>query len=267
MILSKPFCNHCKKPGHLRKNCRNPCALPGCTSCKGKQHRCRHCNMCPSNHETKDCRNPCALPGCTGCKGKQQHFCQICGESPSGHRSKDCPLRSTAGSGTRKNSSFAVIWTVDPYGNILVQERSKNVSSSGKISIPGGKIDKGENPEKAALRELKEETGISSKDVTPLQLILKQNHANNCVTYAYTTRYTGGKLVDGKDTKTEVARWTEQRIGKDAGARHRWLSVKEIQAHIKPNQCIEFHPAFVTQWNKCVHCISTHKLTSRFVIK
>jgi 8-oxo-dGTP pyrophosphatase MutT (NUDIX family) len=50
---------------------------------------------------------------------------------------------------------------------LLLTERSHNLADhAGQISFPGGRVDKGETVQAAALRELNEELGISSSDVS-----------------------------------------------------------------------------------------------------
>lgn len=49
---------------------------------------------------------------------------------------------------------------VDDEGRILVQRRPEGVASAGLWEFPGGKIEPGETPEAALVRELSEELGI-----------------------------------------------------------------------------------------------------------
>ena len=53
---------------------------------------------------------------------------------------------------------------VDREGRVLVQQRPANKNHAGLWEFPGGKIEPGERPEAALIRELREELGI---EVTP----------------------------------------------------------------------------------------------------
>jgi 8-oxo-dGTP diphosphatase len=68
-----------------------------------------------------------------------------------------------------------VIWVVavaliDADGQVLVQKRAANRSMAGLWEFPGGKVESGERPEDALVRELDEELGIIVRpdDLTPL---------------------------------------------------------------------------------------------------
>jgi len=58
----------------------------------------------------------------------------------------------------------------DPQGRILVQRRPQGKAMAGLWEFPGGKIEPGETPEAALVRELAEELGITvaAEDLTPL---------------------------------------------------------------------------------------------------
>ena len=51
---------------------------------------------------------------------------------------------------------------VDADGRVLVQQRSAGRSMAGLWEFPGGKVEAGEKPEAALIRELKEELGIDT---------------------------------------------------------------------------------------------------------
>jgi 8-oxo-dGTP pyrophosphatase MutT (NUDIX family) len=51
----------------------------------------------------------------------------------------------------------------DEHGCYLMGIRTGKDKDAGKWALPGGKIDKGETPEEAAVRELYEETGVRAR--------------------------------------------------------------------------------------------------------
>ena len=53
---------------------------------------------------------------------------------------------------------------VDPDGRILIAQRPAGKSMAGLWEFPGGKIEKGERPEAALIRELREELDIAVKE-------------------------------------------------------------------------------------------------------
>ena len=57
----------------------------------------------------------------------------------------------------------------DEKGQILLQKRPEGAQMGGLWEFPGGKVDNGESPEVALIRELEEELGIivSAQDLVP----------------------------------------------------------------------------------------------------
>ena len=53
---------------------------------------------------------------------------------------------------------------VDPDNRILIAQRPEGKSLAGLWEFPGGKVDAGESPEAALIRELREELGVETKE-------------------------------------------------------------------------------------------------------
>lgn len=52
---------------------------------------------------------------------------------------------------------------IDPDGRVLLAQRPEGKSLAGLWEFPGGKVELGESPEVALIRELREELGIETK--------------------------------------------------------------------------------------------------------
>jgi len=52
---------------------------------------------------------------------------------------------------------------LDKYGRILLSKRPEGKKLAGLWEFPGGKVDPGETPERALIRELQEELGIDTR--------------------------------------------------------------------------------------------------------
>jgi 8-oxo-dGTP diphosphatase len=59
---------------------------------------------------------------------------------------------------------------IDPAGRVLLQRRPENKAHGGLWEFPGGKVERGEGPAEALVREIAEELGIaiSAADLAPL---------------------------------------------------------------------------------------------------
>src|SRR5512146_2687606 len=51
---------------------------------------------------------------------------------------------------------------IDASGRVLLLRRAANSTDGGRWCLPGGKVDYGDTVEQAAVRELREETGLDS---------------------------------------------------------------------------------------------------------
>ena len=68
--------------------------------------------------------------------------------------------------------------TIDNEWHVLYEVRSETISQPGEVSFPGGRIEAGESPQEAAVRETHEELNIPTEAITVLGEIdyLVQNH-------------------------------------------------------------------------------------------
>ncbi len=61
-----------------------------------------------------------------------------------------------------KTVLVSAVALIDPDGRILLAQRPEGKSMAGLWEFPGGKIESGETPEAALIRELQEELGIDT---------------------------------------------------------------------------------------------------------
>lgn len=96
-----------------------------------------------------------------------------------------------------KEASQVVL--INEKGLVLAVSRKTNHKDFG---LPGGKVDPGETPEQAAIRETKEETGL---DITNLRLIFAM-HRDGYMGYTYLADYSG--IINYDESKeTHVVQW------------------------------------------------------------
>ena len=74
----------------------------------------------------------------------------------------DCPGGGPPPLGERRLVLVAAVALVDVDGRVLIAQRPAGKSMAGLWEFPGGKVDAGETPEQALVRELHEELGIET---------------------------------------------------------------------------------------------------------
>ncbi|MEM9726390.1 MAG: 8-oxo-dGTP diphosphatase MutT [Pseudomonadota bacterium] len=75
---------------------------------------------------------------------------------------EDCPSAGARPEGPVKLVTVAAAALVDPDGRVLIAQRPADKSLGGLWEFPGGKLEAGETPEAALVRELQEELAIST---------------------------------------------------------------------------------------------------------
>ena len=89
-----------------------------------------------------------------------------------------------------KPGSIVIILREDD--SVLLLKRPTWIKwGAGKWAFPGGKLEKGETPQQAAIRETEEETQLKVRNLKPVKICLDKP-----VTTYYTRDYTGSVVID-----------------------------------------------------------------------
>ena len=84
-------------------------------------------------------------------------------------------------------------------GRILVARRADGQHLAGAWEFPGGKIGEGEEPAGAALRELREETGLSADEAEPLLVFVHDYPDRRLRFHAFVVTDASGEVVTDGD--------------------------------------------------------------------
>ncbi|MEK9795102.1 MAG: 8-oxo-dGTP diphosphatase MutT [Hyphomicrobiales bacterium] len=86
---------------------------------------------------------------------------------------------------------------INEYGKVLINERPVGKDYAGYWEFPGGKVDEGETPEEAIIRELKEEINIdvTGSCLAPLSFTEKQYDNYYVVVLLYVCRRWNGHVM------------------------------------------------------------------------
>ena len=85
---------------------------------------------------------------------------------------------------------------VDKQGKTLVAQRPEGKHMAGLWEFPGGKLEEGETPEEALIRELKEELGIKAtkQDLQPISFVSHDYESFHLVMLLYGCRRWYGQV-------------------------------------------------------------------------
>lgn len=106
-------------------------------------------------------------------------------------------------------------WSVDSdHRRIPMVLKNKPDYLKGKLNLPGGKIESGETPIEAAIRELKEETGLEDLGVTdgmcPLDSeVMGVIYFKDCVIHCVRVPITYRQELKQRSEETEPVDWYE----------------------------------------------------------
>jgi 8-oxo-dGTP diphosphatase len=78
-------------------------------------------------------------------------------------------------------------------GKVLVARRADDRHLGGTWEFPGGKVEEGEEPETAARRELKEETGLDARDLESLIVFVHDYPDRRLRFHSFVARDTTGE--------------------------------------------------------------------------
>ena len=85
-----------------------------------------------------------------------------------------------------KNKEYVDVIIYSEEMEVLVLQRANYMKNfRGMWGVVGGSIENGETPEEAALREVKEETGISKDKIERIKEIGKIRHENGSISYLF----------------------------------------------------------------------------------
>ncbi len=131
-------------------------------------------------------------------------FCANCGHAlgereVGGKRRPACPQ---CGAIVFEDPKLAVAVLIEREGGALLGRRSPNSASPGKWSFPAGFVDRGERVEDAAVREVREETGLAVRLDALLGLYSATGQPTVLAVYVGTA--VGGDLAPADDL-TELA--------------------------------------------------------------
>lgn len=111
-----------------------------------------------------------------------------------------------------KQLQIAVGIIRNPQGEIFITRRATDAHMANMLEFPGGKIEAGETPEQALVRELHEETGITATRYSQFETLAYQFPDRHIALWFY--------LVEG---------WEGEPWGKE-GQRGQWIAQQDLKA-------------------------------------
>ncbi len=120
-------------------------------------------------------------------------------------------------------------WRPSAYGIVIMDNKILLVRENGKYHLPGGGLDFGEDPKNAVIREVREETGITTEDPIIIDVVSSffsygandnppnLQHVNSLLIY-YSCKFVSEDAGDIKLDEYE----------REAGLSHEWVEVSQL---------------------------------------
>lgn len=94
---------------------------------------------------------------------------------------------------------------LDPGGRVLLVRRGR-APSAGEWTLPGGRLEPGESPEQAVVRELREETAIEGRIVAALGVVVIEREGSRYAIHEFAITPVGETPLRPGDDASD-ARW------------------------------------------------------------
>jgi 8-oxo-dGTP diphosphatase len=104
----------------------------------------------------------------------------------------------------------------DDAGRVLISRRPEGRHMGGLWEFPGGKVDAGESPAQALVRELREELGLGVAVGAPITFAVHEEPGLRIILLFYDARVTDGVLTANE------------------GQSHRWVAASELPRYPMP---------------------------------